>query len=301
MNIGEVLTRAWNIIWKNKVLWIFGLLASLAGGSGGNNFRYNFEQRGGAENFPVNIPAWALVLLVLLAAVVFVIFVVLATLGRAGLVRGAWLADSGAGTEAGNRLHFGQLIRESQAYFWRVILLDVLILGISLSLVLALVIPTVLTLGIAAICLWPLYCLLVPFFIVLTVIVQLAIISIVGEDRGVMDSLRRAWDVFRSNLPMMIAVGVIVAVTSAVIGFLASLPLIATLAPAFIFFSFGTSRVGTGALIAGILLFLLYLPILLFIQSIVTAYVETIWTVTFRRLTDQPAGSDVVVPTESSL
>ncbi len=32
MNIGEVLTRAWQITWKYKVLWIFALFASLAGG-----------------------------------------------------------------------------------------------------------------------------------------------------------------------------------------------------------------------------------------------------------------------------
>jgi hypothetical protein len=293
MNIGEVLTRAWNIIWKNKVLWIFGLLASLAGGSGGNNFRYNLEQNGGLENLGVHIPAWVIILLVLLALVLLIVFVILATLGRAGLVRGAWLADSGE-----TNLGFSQLFREGQAYFWRVILLGILVLAISLSLVLALVIPTVLTAGIAVLCLWPLYCLLVPFFIALTIIVELAIVAIVGEDLGVVDSLRRAWEVFRANLAIVIAIGILVAIVSAVIGFLASLPLIATLAPAFIFLNAGTSRVGISALIAGLLLFVLYLPILLFIQSIVTAYVETTWTVTFRRLTGRVADNNVAAPAE---
>jgi hypothetical protein len=295
MNIGEVLTRAWDIIWKNKVLWIFGLLASLAGGSGGNNFRYNFEQRSGPrfENLPIHLPAWVIALLVLFALVLFVAFVVLSTLGRAGLARGAWRADSG---ETG--LSFGQLFRESQSYFWRVILLAILVFGVSLSLVLVLVIPTVLTAGIAALCLWPLYCLLVPFFIVLTVVVELAIIGIVGEDLSVADSVRRAWEVFRSNLPMMIAVGIIVALVSAVIGFLASLPLIAILAPAVIFLTAGSGNVGVGALMVGIFLFILYLPILLFVQSVITAYVETTWTVAFRRLTGRTAGSSLAVPAE---
>ena len=27
VNFGEVLSRAWNIIWNNKVLWIFGVAA----------------------------------------------------------------------------------------------------------------------------------------------------------------------------------------------------------------------------------------------------------------------------------
>lgn len=295
MNIGEVLTRAWDIIWKNKVLWIFGLLASLAGGSGGNNFRYNFEQNGSTGAMPVNFPAWLIILLVMLGVVVLVIFVVLATLGRAGLVRGAWLADGGQ-----TGLGFGQLFRDSQHYFWRVILLGVLVVAISLSLVLALAIPTVLTAGIAALCLWPLFCLLVPFFIVLTVIVELAIIAIVGEDLSISDSLRRAWEVFRANLPMMIAVGVIVAIVSFVIGFLASLPLIATLAPVFLLFNAGSGNVGNAAVVIGIILFVLYLPILLFVQSLITAYVETTWTVTFRRLTGSGAGSPNPLPVEQT-
>ena len=37
MDIGEVLSRAWQIIWKHKVLWIFGILAGCASGGGGGN------------------------------------------------------------------------------------------------------------------------------------------------------------------------------------------------------------------------------------------------------------------------
>ena len=36
MNYGEVLSRAWQIIWKYKVLWIFGILAGLGSGGGGS-------------------------------------------------------------------------------------------------------------------------------------------------------------------------------------------------------------------------------------------------------------------------
>ena len=39
-NFGEVLTRAWQIIWKHKVLWIFGILASCARGGGGGPAGY---------------------------------------------------------------------------------------------------------------------------------------------------------------------------------------------------------------------------------------------------------------------
>ncbi len=280
MNIGEVLSRAWGIIWKNKVLWIFGLLASLASGSGGNNFRYNFEQSISAQHGPLNLPAWALALLILFGLALIVIFIILSAFGRAGLVRGAWLADGG---ETG--LSFSRLFQESRAYFGRVILLGILVVAISLSLITILLVPGIFTLGIGFICLLPLFCLLVPVFIAATVIIELAIIAMVGEDLGVMDGLRRAWEIFRDNLPQIIAVGVVVVIASAVVGFIASLPLLGILTPLFIFATSGTGQVSAGAFMIALFLFILYLPILLAVQAIVTTYVETTWTVAFRRLT----------------
>ena len=34
-NFGEILTRAWQITWKYKVLWVFGILAGCTSGGGG--------------------------------------------------------------------------------------------------------------------------------------------------------------------------------------------------------------------------------------------------------------------------
>ena len=35
MDFGEVLTKTWKIIWKYKILWLFGIFASCSGGGGG--------------------------------------------------------------------------------------------------------------------------------------------------------------------------------------------------------------------------------------------------------------------------
>ena len=35
MDYGRVLTRAWEITWRWKILWILGFLAALGSGSGG--------------------------------------------------------------------------------------------------------------------------------------------------------------------------------------------------------------------------------------------------------------------------
>lgn len=277
MNIGEVLARAWNIIWKNKILWVFGLFAGLAGGSGGNNFNFTLMQNGEASSLPINIPAWAVGLLLLLFVALLIVFIGLSTLGRAGLVRGAWLADGGE-----DYLTFNQLFRDSQKYFWRVLLVGILVFAISLALVLALIVPSVLTCGIIALC-------MLPLFILLSVIVELATIAIVGEDLGIMESLQRAWEIVRTNMALIIAVGLVIVIISAVTGFLASLPLIAILAPTLILINSNAGQISSGALMFSLVLFLLYLPILLGAQSIVTSYVTTTWTITFRRLTGRTA------------
>lgn len=286
MNIGEVLTRAWNIIWENKILWVFGLFAGLAGGSGGNNFNYTLTQNGEASNLPINIPAWAAGLLLLLCLVLLIVFIGLSTLGRAGLVRGAWLADGGK-----DHLNFNQLFRDSQKYFWRVLLVGILIFAISLALVLALIVPSVLTCGIVALC-------MVPLFILLSVIVELATVAIVGEDLGIMESLQRAWEIARTNPALIIAVSLVIVIISAVTGFLASLPLIAILAPTLILINSNAEQISSGALMFPLLLFLLYLPILLGAQSIITSYVTSTWTVAFRRLTGRDAGSAAILSSE---
>ena len=54
MNFGEILTKAWKIIWKFKVLWIFGILASCGqgGGSGGGGGNTGVQFSGDDPNIP---------------------------------------------------------------------------------------------------------------------------------------------------------------------------------------------------------------------------------------------------------
>ena len=52
-NFGEVPARAWQIIWKHKVLWIFGIFAGCArGGGGGTGGRKWGRNRIGNQPFP---------------------------------------------------------------------------------------------------------------------------------------------------------------------------------------------------------------------------------------------------------
>src|SRR6266536_1997698 len=132
-NFGDVLSRAWQITWKYKVLWIFGLLASCAGGGG--NSRGSYQQRNNFSNNNLFTPEmtrqmrvfferfsawimqhqWVIYAFIIFVWLLIILQLFLATMGSTGLTRGAYHADSGV-----ERLYFGELWRESLHYFWRV-------------------------------------------------------------------------------------------------------------------------------------------------------------------------------------
>src|SRR5512138_3581108 len=127
-NFGEVLSRAWQIIWKHKVLWIFGILASCSQGGGRFNSGSNGGGNGGGTS-PYNLPPqleqflnWVAAHIVTFAALaitmacfLLIITIFLGTIGKIGLIRGTSQAESGA-----EHLIFGQLFGESTPYFWRI-------------------------------------------------------------------------------------------------------------------------------------------------------------------------------------
>ena len=126
MNYGEILKRAWDTIWKHKILWLFGLLASCTansggGGSGGggrssanfntsngdffqqNPFNFNFERE--FNNLPFfNHGGWeanaGLIFLIILGVfcMIFIlsfIFIAIGSAGEIGLSKGSWRVDEG--------------------------------------------------------------------------------------------------------------------------------------------------------------------------------------------------------------
>ena len=132
MNFGEVLSKAWKIVWKHKVLWIFGILASCSNASGGMNSSSSYQSKdmqlpSGFENFFTQTPEWQLILIGIVIFLVILLLVLLAvflgTIGRIGLIRGTQQADK----EIETRLVFGELFKGSMPYFWRVFLLNLLV------------------------------------------------------------------------------------------------------------------------------------------------------------------------------
>jgi hypothetical protein len=307
MDFGYVLKRAWQIIWKFKVLWIFGILAGCgqAGSSGGSNSGYRFSVQdtyigSQVQNFfdrlgPLGVGT--LIVIGILVILVLVVLVILfATVGRIGLIRGTVKAEQGA-----DRLTFSELWQDGLAYFWRVFGLNLLIGLIILFAVFVLfilgIILTVGTIGIFLICLIPLLCLFVPVMWFVSIIIEQANIALVVENLSITDAIKRGWQVFIENVGSMIVMGLILTVGVGLIGgAIIGLPLLAVAAPAAAGIATGvTENIRNGLILSGVF-FVIYLPFLLALSGILRAYTATGWTLTYLRLTTKPSAPMVEAP-----
>lgn len=322
-NFGEVLTRAWQIIWKHKVLWIFGILASCSrgGGGGGNGGGGNsgFEPQGPGPELPPQLERFAewvannlttfIVLVVTLVCIISLISIFLGTIGRIGLIRGTAQAESGA-----EGLIFGQLFSESTPYFWRVFGLS-LLAGLPFFIVImALVlVGVVFAVGMSQgsdasavgfVGMMPILigciCLLIPVSWVINLIVRQSERAIVLEDLPVFPSLSRGWEIFRSNLGPIIVMAIILAVITLVASFIIAIPIFIAVVPAVIAFMAGNGQ-SWNPLLFALACVCLYAPVSWLLNGIAIAYAESAWTLTYMSLTRTPDNNNIVTPPSEPL
>ena len=241
MDYGEVFSKAWKIIWKYKILWLFGIFASCSGGGGGGgggggSSGAQFSDNGNYYSNNLNyIEPWAIALIIaaviLLIIVITVIVIAVSTVGRTGLIQGAKMADENEDAQ----LTFSSIFNSVKPFFWRVVGLNLLIMvgyfAILMILGMMFLFSAVLTFGLALICLLPLCCVLIPVFWVLTTFVEMANVAVVVEDLSIIDGLKRGWQVFRDNLGEMIVMGLVLVLGGLIVSVLIALPMILTVIP----------------------------------------------------------------------
>ena len=294
MDYGEILSNAWQTIWKHKILWLFGILAGCAsqgGSSGGQiNYRFNGENPPPAvERFFQSIPDWqitAIVIgLIVLVMILVILAIVLGSIGRIGLIKGTLMAKSKKEDE---KLSFSEVWQVSLPYFWRVVGLNLLIglvffVVFGMLGVIALVFG-ILTLGIGMLCILPLLCLLVPVGWALGIVIQQANVALVVEDLSITQAVQRGWEVFRDNLGEMIVMGLILLVGGGIVSLLIAAPLGVAIASLVGVLIVGGERAANSGLLMAGLCFVGYLPVLIFFNGILQAFIQSAWTLTYTAL-----------------
>jgi len=120
MDYGKVLTRAWEITWRWKILWILGFLAALGsggGGGGGTSYTTSSNDWGywGYEYYEPYIPPGVVAAIIGLACVAIIIGIaiwVVSVIARGGLIAGVQQVEEEGHTS------FGLAWRAGARRFW---------------------------------------------------------------------------------------------------------------------------------------------------------------------------------------
>lgn len=215
MDFGKVLSRAWQITWRWKILWVLGFLVSLGSGGGGGNPSYSAgrgERLGGFE-VPPEVGGFIIAVACLLFVVAIILWVV-SVIARGGLIAGVQQVEDEGATS------FGQAWRVGVSRFWTLFGVGVLaaipmIVAVLVGLVVALAVLVPLSIAAgdleewavaagvllpALVCGIPFACLLVIAGIVLRQIRIYAERAAVLEGLGWTDAFARGWQVLKENL-----------------------------------------------------------------------------------------------------
>jgi hypothetical protein len=319
MDYGEILVTAWKIIWKNKILWLFGLLIgfSQAISAGNQVFQIIIQSdlispamlRSLVSIMDVRTPGFWIGL-VLLTCGLMIFLVILTSIGQTGILRCVVLAD---GAE-NQRVSFGDLIKALKTYFWRIFGLSLVVdfgflfifLGLYAVFLVAVMGGFFATRGsgsaalasvllLSLICLLPLLCIFVLIGWVISAWLMFALVAIVNDDLGILASLRQGFNVLKQHFWKILLLVLIIGVIGGLIGALLAMPLSAT---SFVpLMSLGNGRLSRHVVWISLIFILVYTPIMVFVFSVLSVYMQAIWALAYRRLTKPAETPALAQPT----
>lgn len=296
-DFSEILSRAFQITWKHKVLWVFSALPVLL------SFLIFplmfvpmfFMDQGSFNNpFFINEPIYV-VLFVVLSIVVSLLSYVLYGISSSAVMLGAMRADEGAA-----RFTFKELFNDSKKYWWRVLGV-LLLIGLGVSLVFMVIFGCLalfgaVTIGIGFICAFPLMLLLYPAMMVLYGIIEESQVAVIADDLGVTEAIKRGWELVRANIWRIVLISLIVYFGISILSSIVMLPLMSP----FFFLPFimdsGVSEFNPRTMMMFMGGFsLLFFPVMALVQGIGITFLKTTYTLVYLRLTKPQDNVSVVL------
>lgn len=304
MDFGKVITRAWQITWKWKVLWILGFLAAL-GQSNGPQTNYSFTggdlerysyQFGDSGRELLGLVSGLLIGFICLVILIVIILWVISVIARGGLIAGVQQVEEQGSTS------FRKAWSGGGRKFWTLFGIGVLA-GLP-ALILVIVGLIVISLGIFAgvnlldiseaagiplitfvvlVCGGSLCCGLIVLIIVLEQIRIYAERAAIIEDLDWIQAFKRGWEVLTDNLGATIVLWLIFFALGILVFGISLGLMFAIMAPLFSLFAFnepGWWIVGPMCLggLIGTLIFAL-------IRSIIMTFTSATWTLAYREMT----------------
>jgi len=286
-DLGDVLSRSWEISWKNKGLWVFGFVLSL--------LSFLLLPLMLAPIFADILMSQQMdetILLILWLSGFMLFMLVLYPVGawlNAALTLGVLRSEDGK-----EKLSFLELTRESYPFFWRYLGTMTLFVGgmLFVSILFGIVITfiAVVTFGVGMLCMMPLSFLQYPFMLIWYVCMEQSLTAIVADNMNVMDAVKQSWQLFKKNIWTFILAGLVLYFG---VSMLSSVVMMPFMFPFFFLpFALESAEFGRIVLVITGLCMVLFVPIFSFFQGGVMTLMRSGWVLTYLRLTrpasDQP-------------
>ncbi len=285
-DFGNVLVRAWQIPWKHKSILVLLLLPILLAFLFLPFFVVPIFFLNGNDGFVFTETAGRVLILAfsIFAGVAWLFFYVLTIMFRSAAILGIVRAERNEGV-----LLFSELLRDAVQYFWR-ILGVALIFGLTVGLVFSVFftivfVLTMVTMGMASICLQPIMILLTPLTFLVFGVMEGAQTAVISEGVGAWDALKRAFHVVREHVWKYVLITLVTYFASAILSSFLIMPFVAP-----IFFIPFALEPGSGSnsdtvIAISIGFMLLFFPVMLTVQSILGAWMKVTLDLTYLRLT----------------
>lgn len=298
-DFGEILTRAGQITWKHKALWLFSALPTLLSiiivPLVFVPFILTDWDQYGTPQLVEN--PFYIVIFISGIAVISILSFILYGISCSSVTLGVLRAEGGE-----ERLGASELFNDGRTYWWR-ILGVMLLIGVAFSLVIFLIFGCmsllgVLTMGLGFICLQPLFLLIYPLSLALYGIIEESQAAVVVDDLGVTDAIQRGWELVKANFWRILLISFIVYFAISLLGGLVAVPF---MIPFFFipFFMDGSSApdMRTIMLITGGIT-LLMIPVMALVQGVGMTFLKAAYTIVYLRLTKP--GDEAPVPIEAN-
>ncbi|MCX6765430.1 MAG: hypothetical protein NT136_00425 [Candidatus Moranbacteria bacterium] len=292
INYLEILKKSWKITWSNRYLWWFGFFLAL--GKGGVNFNLplnwnNQESKKEEEfirvfnDFMAGYWEWLLAGLLFMIVLMLVI-VVLKIISRAGLIKGA------AEIEKGKAFSFKEGFLQGKKYFWKIFLTGFLIAFFLIGIIITLFSPVAFLIYLksyilAVILGFLAVLLIIALAILVSFIKEYAYIYLVLSNLSVRSSLENAYQLFRRNIwPSVIMMLIFIPIGLA-IG-IAAMLLLLTLVLVFLIIGLAAYLIlaKIGVILTVILGSLVFLALVLLLQSIFETFRQVAWVLFFKEI-----------------
>jgi hypothetical protein len=276
-NFSEVLTRAWQITWKHKALWIYAMLPFILWGFYFPLFLFAFPW--GSLKSPSS--GFSSEPFIVVGAIVITLLTLIVQLfGNAALTLGTVRAEGGLEKQG-----FRELFKSSLPYVGRIfgamVLIGVATLVFFFVFTACSTAVSIVTMGIGSIFL---QFLLYPIMFAVWITMEVSQAAIVADEIGATNAIGRAWDLLTSYIWKFLLIGVVVYVAQAIVSSFVIMPILVPMW--FVMYNsiVNETAPSTNILLVTMLCVVALQPLYAVVMGISTTFIRSTFVVTYQRL-----------------